>query len=267
MNAHDEQNGCNSGLSERISLEEFRTELDVFSGPLDLLLYLIKRDEVDILQVPISQITDQYLQALRAMHLFNVNVAAEFTVMAATLMEMKSRSLLPESRLDENVEDDPEGDLVQRLLQYKSFKDAASLLAERARARALTFTRGSVEVLPLELSLEPEIRLEELSIWDLTSAYARLLQQTHIPEPAHIVYDEVPVAAYMQEILRRLQESDGRVDFLSFFREDRSRPRIVGMFLALLELTRQRRIWLGQQKGAQITITLRTENNDSPAAN
>jgi len=67
MNAHDEQNGCNSGLSERISLEEFRTELDVFSGPLDLLLYLIKRDEVDILQVPISQITDQYLQALRAM--------------------------------------------------------------------------------------------------------------------------------------------------------------------------------------------------------
>jgi len=264
MDAHDEQNGC-CGLSERISLEEFRTELEVFSGPLDLLLYLIKRDEVDILEIPISQITDQYLQALRAMQLFNVNVAAEFTVMAATLMEMKSRSLLPESRLDEDVEDAPEGNLVQKLLQYKSFKDAASLLAERARAGALVFTRGDAEVFPLELSLEPEIRLEELSIWDLTSAYARLLQQTRISEPAHIVYDEVPVAAYIQEVLHTLQESDGKVDFLSFFREDRSRPRIVGIFLALLELTKQRRICLGQQEGAQITITLRTENNDSPA--
>ena len=266
MNPSHEQSERIPELSEPALLEEFRAELDVFSGPLDLLLYLIKRDEVDVLDVPISQITDQYLQALRAMQLFSVNVAAEFTVMAATLMEVKSRSLLPESRLEEEAEEDPEGELVHRLLQYRNFKAAAALLGEMARAGAQTFTRGIGDEFPLALPLEPQIRLEDLNIWDLASAYAGVLRQTRMSEPIHIVYDEVPVAAYVEEVLRRLQESGGQVDFLSFFREKRSRPRIVGVFLALLELAMRRRISIRQHKEAQMTISLRGEDGEGPAA-
>jgi len=246
------------------SLAEFRTDLDVFSGPLDLLLHLIKREEVDILEVPISQITDQYLQVLRALQSFNVNLAADFTVMAATLMEIKSRSLLPEPRSEEEKEEDPGKDLVRRLLQYKCFKDAASLLAERAKVAAQKFTRGGLEAALEPDSSEPVLLLKELDTWDLLTAYVRVLQQTQMPEPVQIVYDDVPVAAYMEEVLDTLKSCGGSVDFLYFFRQDSSQQRIIGIFLALLELVRLRSVTVTQTEGAHATLSLRPQEDASP---
>ncbi len=238
--------------------DQFRAELEVFSGPLDLLLHLIRQEEIDILEIPLAHITDQYLRVLRAMQGFDVNVAAEFLVMAATLMEIKSRTLLPESHLEDEEEPDPGDDLVRRLLQYKRFKEAAALLAGLAQERQKRFAR-----MPLPQSVQPEPvsvekLLEDVSIWDVVSAYLEVVRQIEMAQVRHIVYDEVPVKAYMEELMAALDGGGGQVGFLDLLARDRSRGRVIGMFLALLELARQGRIAVGQQEGdrSQIGIAL-----------
>ncbi len=250
------------GAAPELSLEGFRAELEVFSGPLDLLLHLIRQDEVDVLEVPVSHITEQYLEALRTMQLFEVNVAAEFLVMAATLMDIKSRMLLPERPDEDEEEVDPRDALVQQLLQYKRFKLASGRLAGMAEERALRFARPLVGPQADAPPVSPESLLKDVSIWDLLSAYGRVVRQIQMSRPAHIVYDEVPIAVYMAEVMERLR--DGQAEFLDFFSEDRSRQRVIGIFLALLELVRQSRIVLRQQEGDRTQIAVTPP--DRPAA-
>ena len=237
-------------------LHEFRAELDVFSGPLDLLLYLIKRREVDIMDIPVARITDDYLRALKALKAFDVNMAAEFTVMAARLMEIKSRSLLPESRSEQQDEEAAEDRLVHRLLEYKGFKQAASQLRdlreEEQRKHHAGYSMADAE--PVED--EPQFELEDVQVWDLVSAMGRLIQQTQMSEPAEIVYDEVPVADYMSEVRNSLQRWGGRGRFVDFFRTDHSRPRLVGIFLAVLELIKRGEVEVEQKGGTSITVRL-----------
>ncbi len=242
------EDGCQAAEGA-LSVEQFRTELEVFSGPLDLLLHLIKQEEVDIFEVPLARITDRYLAAVRTMQFFEINVAAEFLVVAATLMEIKSRTLLPpEPGLEDEEEDDPGMELVRRLLEYKEFREAADHLGERAQQRAGRFARPPARLPEQEdASPDPEALLEELAVWDLMAAFAEVLRQTRIEPSTRIIRSEVPVSTYIQEVRQRLGGSGGPVAFAEFFRAERSRPRIVGIFLALLELMRQK--WLTVREG------------------
>lgn len=257
MAEQDEQRA--GGAEATASLDEFRAEMDVFTGPLDLLLHLVRRNEVDVLEIPVSEVTDQYLRVLRAMQAFDVNVAAEFLVVAATLMDIKSRTLLPETHAEEDEEEfDPRDELVRQLLQYKRFRAAAAVLEEMARERRKRFTRR-----PRALGLEPEAvsaerLLQDVSVWDLLSAYGEIVRQIELSQPRHIVYDEVPLRAYMQEVMQSLARSGGRQTYLNIVRRDPSRGRLIGIFLAILELARRGNIALRQQEGdrSQIDITL-----------
>lgn len=230
--------------SPQISLERFRAELEVFSGPLDLLLYLVKQQEVDIFEVRVSRITDRYLAAMRAMQFFDVNVAADFLVVAATLMEIKSRTLLPPSASDQDEEDeDPGAELVRHLLQYKEFKEAAGHLSGRAQQQSVKFARrpapvqgGSVD------EPSPETLLEDLTTWDLIAAFAEVVEQTQLSPAPEVVRSDVPVSVYIAEVVSHLRASPAPVDFLDFFRHERSKARIIGIFLALLELVRRKTI-------------------------
>lgn len=249
-----------------MSLEDFRADLDVFSGPLDLLLYLIKREEVAITDVAISSITDRYVAMLSQMRVFDINTAAEFLVMAATLMEIKSRSLLPQGELEDEHEQDPHGDLVRQLLEYRSFKNAAEDLASRAKERAKRFIRPPTNV---ELDDEPEeplLLLEDVDVWDLVSAFGKVIQETQMGGVGEIVCDELPVATYIEEVMARLQGGGERLEFLSFFRKERSKARIIGIFLALLELTKQRIIRLCQDESerTRLSVSLRPEADREP---
>ena len=233
-----------------VSLDGFRAELEVFSGPLDLLLHLVKQDEVDILEVSLADVTDRYLAAVRTMQAFDVNVAAEFLVVAATLMEVKSRSLLPPLELDDDEdEEDPGTELVRRLLEYKEFREAADDLGARAQERADRFARPRMTpAVPGDEDAGPAALLEDLATWDLMAAFARVLSQTTLRQSRHVVRGELPVSAYIEEVAARLRLSPGGVAFADFFREELTRTRVVGIFLALLELIRRRAIEVRQPR-------------------
>ena len=236
-----------NGEVQAISLGDFRAELDVFSGPLDLLLHLIRREELDILEISISEITDSYLSVLKAMRMFDINIAAEFLVMAATLMDIKSRSLLPDP-IDAEEEEDPGDELIHQLLEYKRFKQIASRLSELAERQSMTCPRRPPVGEKQEQDIEVETLLSDIDIWDCVSAYAEVIRQIEISGPRHIVYDEVPVARYMEEVMEALEREGGENNVLEFFRRDRSRSRIIGVFLALLELLRQGKVQLVQRE-------------------
>lgn len=241
-----------------LSVDSFRAELDVFSGPMDLLLYLIRRDEVDVLEIPIAHITDQYLKALKALQLFDVNVAAEFMVMAATLMDVKSRMLLPDNTIEEEEdEQDPRDQLVRQLLEYKRFKKISNRLREMQEQRSRMFPRTPPEPREEPEPVSVEEVLEDVSIWDLLSAYGEVMREIEMTRPHHIVYDEVPIEHYMERVMERVSDSDGETDFLSFFEQKPSRSRVVGLLLALLELVRQRKILLEQPEDDHTQIQIR----------
>ncbi|MFO7956797.1 MAG: segregation/condensation protein A [Candidatus Brocadiia bacterium] len=252
---------ADNGPVAEVNLEDFRAELDVFNGPLDLLLHLIKQEEVDIFEVQVSQITDRYLAAVRTMEFFDVNVAAEFLVVAATLMEMKSRTLLPPDAVDEEEdEEDPGVELIRRLLEYKGFKEAADELDERRKERGARFARPRAEVEQPE-DAGPEALLEDLAVWDLMGAFAEVVEQTRLrPSRTRIIRSDVPVSAYVDEILHTLHASGGRLGFTDLFRRERSRERVVGIFLALLELVRRKAIQVEQTgpEARNIRILLRS---------
>jgi segregation and condensation protein A len=247
-----------------LSPEGFHAELEVFSGPLDLLLHLIKRNEVDILEVPIAPITEQYLQVLRAMQFFDVNLAGEFLVMAATLMDIKSRSLLPETHLEDEGEPDPRDDLVRQLLEYKRFRDVSQRLAEMARDRARMFGRDLPEDTSPSAPVSIEELLQDVSIWDLLSAYGEVVRQIELKQPVQILYDELPVKAYMEQVLNTLREAGGQSGFLSFMDLDQSRNRMIGILLAILELVRLHQIKVEQTENdrSQFVVMLCADKPD-----
>ncbi len=246
---------------QSVSLEQFRAELDVFSGPLDLLLHLIKQEEVDIFEVRVSHITDRYLGAIRAMEFFDVNVAADFLVVAATLMEIKSRTLLPPAEADGEDEEDPGVELVRRLLQYKEFKEAAEDLEERARARMVRFARPRPPTAESE-EPGPDALLEELQVWDLMAAFAEVVQQTRLKSSPRVIRSDLPVSTYVAEVVRQLRARGGELGFLDLFRDESTRERIVGIFLALLELVRRGRIHLEQADSRARSIRIRLRQED-----
>ncbi len=216
--------------------EEYKVQLEVFEGPLDLLLYLIKRDELDIYDIPIERITQQYMQYLDLMKMLDLGIAGEFLVMAATLMMIKSRLLLPvEERPElEAEEDDPRWDLVRQLVEYKKFKDAADHLEELALRREDVFIREGEHV---ELGPDPEVSLHDVSIFDLISAFNEALKKAKKEDLAEIFTDRYTVAEKV-DFLSGLLKRERRARLSSLFAGMQHRYEMVCTFLAILELIR-----------------------------
>ncbi len=254
--------------------DEYRVQLDVFSGPLDLLLYLIRRDELDIQDIPIARLTEQYLQYVHLLERIDPNSVGDFLVMASSLIEIKSRALLPTPPLEPlDDSDDPRAMLVRQLLEYKAFKDAARSLAESAEERSRRFVRRPAD-LPPELA---GIELEEVEVWDLLAAFNRVMTAIGKGPGVHDVrYDETPIERY-QSIIIEMLERGGPGTFDSLFDRATTKAELVGTFLALLELMRQQRVRVEQDRvGGVIYLFLIEEvaelapeevvREDSPAA-
>jgi segregation and condensation protein A len=218
---------------------DYQVQLDTFRGPLDLLLYLVKRNEVDICDIPIAQLADQFLDYLRDSGLIDVEWAGDFLVMAATLMEIKSKMLLPRGDDEEEEQADPRQELVRQLMEYKQFKEVAGLLeaqAERQLAR-----------LPRQLADAPSAPgpaqqpLHPVELWDLVSAFGRLMRETLALQPKQIILDETPIHVYQGIIVERLRQ-ESRLPFSAVFTPPHHRGRLLGLFLAVLELIKRREV-------------------------
>ncbi len=225
-------------------MQDYRVQLDTYSGPMDLLLYLIRRDEVDIYDIPIARVLEQYLEYVRLLEVLDPDAVGDFLVLAATLMEIKSRMLLPKPPPE--VEDgdafDPRADLVRQLLAYRAFRGAALGLSDRAEVRSKRFGRPKME-LP---DGEEQVDIEDAQIWDLLTAFNKLLASVGREPATHdVIYDDTPVALHAADILDLLERDGPAMPFERIF-EGRSRSEMIGLFLALLELIRQDRVRVEQ---------------------
>lgn len=228
--------------------EEYRVQLDIFSGPLDLLLFLIRRDELDVEDIPIARVTEQYMDYVRLLEALDPDRAGEFLVLASTLVELKSRALLPTPPIEplDDDEDDPRAQLVRELLEYKRFKDAAAALGHAADERAQRFVRKPVD-LPKELQ---GVELEEAQVWDLLRAFKRVMEAVGKAPLTHDVrVDDTPLQEYAERIAEALERAPQR--FTALLGAARDRAEIVGLFLALLELIRNRRVCAEQASAGE----------------
>ena len=221
------------------SFADYQVVLDTFRGPLDLLLYLVKRDEVDVLDIPIARVAGQFKRYLDLLTLVDVERAGDFIVMAATLIEIKSKMLLP--RPEESVveqEDDPRRELVRQLLQYKRFKEAATRLEAMAVQQSQRLPRSAAPATPTRSGPQA---LEAVELWDLVSAFGRLMQETLAQQPQSVVVDHTPLHVHMENVLARLRQANP-LSLAALFIPPWTRSRLVGLFLAILELAKGRQI-------------------------
>ncbi len=234
----------------------YRVDLDSYNGPLELLLYLIRRDEVDIYDIPIARVTEQYIAFVDILKAVDPNVAGEFLVMLATLLEIKSRAMLPRHLAVEDEEDefeDPRMELVRQLLAYKGVKDAAQQLDMSAQVFHLRHPRAPVA--PLH---DPdEIDMEDVNVWTLMQAFGSLLEATGRSRPVHeVVYDDTPITMHADDLVDQLGRMGGSMRFEDVF-EGRSKVEMIGLFLALLELIRNHRVRVSQDQAfSSITVHL-----------
>lgn len=232
--------------------EQYNVHLDKFDGPMDLLLHLIRKNELDICDISIAVITRQYLEFIKLMKDLNLEVAGDFLVMAATLLQIKSRQLLPvdDQEDPESDETDPREELVRRLQEYQQYKEAGMLIGARALLGREVFSRTASEpVLAAAQNAEGPV---EVSLFDLVDAFRTLLQRI----PAESFHDVAPgdslsIADCINDILSQLQKQD-TLQFDDLIREECTRERIIVTFLALLELCRLKliRIFQGSEHGS-----------------
>jgi segregation and condensation protein A len=219
---------------------DYKVKLEVFEGPLDLLLYLIKQDEIDIYDISLERITGQYLEYLQAFKELNIELAGEFIVMAANLIYLKSRSLLPVDQQppeEDAVEDDPRWDLIRQLIEYKKFKEAAAELHLRALEQEQIFARESSSLL-----LQEPLRLEEVGIFQLISAFQTVIKRIEARQDVQEIFAErFSVSEKIDIILQRVANG-ARLRFSDLFGAAVSRVEVAVTFLALLELIRLKQV-------------------------
>ena len=246
-------------------MADYRVNLDIFAGPLDLLLYLVRKEEVDIYDIPIAKITDQYIQYIEMLQSLDIDLAGDFLVMAATLIQIKSAMLLPKAepeQIDSDDLADPRTELIRQLLEYKKFKDAANLLNAAADKHSERFPRPDSIIESFNPDTEPAIDIDRVSAWDLLEAFASLMQATGADRAVRHIRDDTPIDLYQIEILHRLQ-TEGRMSFESIFESKPSRAVMIGLFLALLELIREKLV-CAEQSSSSSSIDLRALT-DEPA--
>ena len=220
--------------------DDLKVKIGDFAGPLDLLLFLIRQERADIFDIPIARITEKYLEYIRLMKRLDISVAADFLVMAATLIEIKSKMLLPRDPLaaeDEEVED-PRQELVDRLLEYEKFKTAAGMLYERTTIEQAIFTRGPIE------SDDNNAEIDA-SVFDLLTVFQKIVAR-HVDEiKMEIHREEISLADMIKTLHRRIMDT-GEVNLLEFFEEMHSRRELVTAFIAVLEIVRTEEVKLIQ---------------------
>lgn len=227
-----------------ITPQQYRIIQSVFHGPLDLLLHLVKKNEVDIREVYLAKVADEFLAYIKAMQTLDVEFAGEFLVTAATLMEIKSRSLLPSKAVGEKEIDEDENvnsDLVKQLLEYRKYKDAARALEESADQQAMKMPRLIVE----ETEKSGPMPVKKVELWDLVAAFGRIVRETQSLITTNIQVDDTPQHVYEEMVLAKLRQFQ-KVKFRSLFTPPYTKARLIGLFLAILELIKGQKILLSE---------------------
>jgi segregation and condensation protein A len=248
------------------ALEAYPVKLENFEGPLDLLLHLIKKNELNIYDIPIALVTEQYLQYLALMQELNLDVAGEFIVMAATLIHIKSRLLIPrptpELNEDGEPEEDPRQALVRRLLEHQKFKAAAELLHDRETLRSAQWTRPEAAVAEVAgTDQEPEL---EVDLFSLLAAFRSVVERAKDRPKVVLPAEQVSIEARIEQLLERLSETEA-VGFEELFSDAQTRPDLIVTFLALLEMIRLKliRVFQAGPFGA-IRVYKRARPADAP---
>jgi segregation and condensation protein A len=248
---------------EDITPQGLSVKLELFEGPLDLLLHLIRENKVDITDIPIAEITEQYLGYLELMKTLDLDVAGEFLLMAATLMHIKSRLLLPVEEEGEGLEEgeDPREELVRQLQEYQQFKEAGMTLQEFEEDRSRVFLRQSI-------GPEPPRRTDyplEVSLFELLSALKKLVESMPEEKRVEIERDQLSVSERISDVLEYLRGSEGEVPFEDLFKRSTVLAELVVTFLALLELVRLRmvRAWQAVPGGRIMVVDIRPDDDET----
>ena len=244
---------------------DFRATVETYSGPLDLLLYLIRKDEVDVFDIPVSRVIEQYHEHLDFLRDVDPNVSGEFLVMAARLMEVKSKLLLPREVLEDEDEEyeDPRLELVKQLLEYKKFKERALLLEKKMDSHKRRYVRPRQALaIDAEDVAEP-LPLGNTDVWDLLTAFHRIQLVIAQRVPHEVMLEDRPIEDFIEEVKELLQAaSDGGCLFEDLFQGARTRGEAIGYFIAVLELAKQYLLTLTQDKpGSEIRVQRRTEED------
>ncbi|MBS4194547.1 segregation/condensation protein A [Lederbergia citri] len=246
---------------------EYLVKIDAFEGPLDLLLHLINRLEIDIYDIPMAEITEQYLYYIHTMSELQLDVASEYLVMAATLLAIKSKMLLPkyDEDMDEEYfyeEEDPRDELVEQLIEYKRYKEAAEALKQKEFERGQMYTKPPIDLSPYADKSQHELIEYGFSIYDMLGAYHKLIRRKKLQKPlsTKITHQDVSIDDRMAEILDELKHRNTRTSFYNMFPHD-DRGHIVITFLAMLELMKRNEIIVEQDEiFGEIYLTARREN-------
>ncbi|PLR99801.1 segregation/condensation protein A [Bacillus sp. T33-2] len=247
---------------------QYNVKIEAFEGPLDLLLHLINRLEIDIYDIPVAEITEQYLIYIHAMKELQLDVASEYLVMAATLLAIKSKMLLPmheEDVLEDEFaleeDEDPRNELVERLIEYKKFKEAAVDLKELEQERGLMYTKPPADLSEYAKQANMDNSKLDVSLYDMLGAFQKLLRRKKLQKPmsTRIARQEIPIEKRMEEIIEQLKRSGERQSFYDLFPYG-DREHIVVTFLAVLELMKRREINVEQEYNfAEIFVLARKE--------
>ncbi len=237
----------------------FRIELPAYRGPLDLLLYLVRKHEVNLTEMPLAKIVDQYLGYMEIIQELDLGEVGEFLELASTLVEIKSQAVLPKIQdgSEEQVIEDPQSELVERLLQYKEIRDAAAVLDEMGARWQTRFERMSDD-LPSRRVDPGDQPIVDLEIWDLVSAFGRIMREASGPPTTEVIYDDTPIHVYMQRIHARLEQSE-RVSLFDLVEGGIHKSALIGWFLATLELSRHHGAAVEESESGEIFV-VRTED-------
>jgi len=225
-----------------ISRDEIKLELGAFAGPLDLLLYLIRQERANIFDIPIARIADEYLKYIRLMKSLDISLAGDFLVMAATLIEIKSKMLLPREIFaeDKDEPEDPRKELVDRLLEYEKFKSAAQMLYEKTTVEAAVFTRGKTET-------DENNQEINVSVFDLLNVFQKTLARRKVEFQMEIEREEMSLAEMIKMMKRRIFQ-DRELNLLEFFASVKTKSELILAFIAVLEIVRTESVKLIQDK-------------------
>lgn len=232
-------------------------KIDEFEGPFDLLLHLIKQNDIDIFDINIVEITEQYLYYINTMERLNLNIASEYLVMAAELIEIKSRTLLPNNNMDEDEEEDPREKLINKLLTYKQYKEITKKLKELEDNRKLMYSKNPSD-LTQYMTDDNDTFLEEISLNSLIEAFNLFLErkEDEKPLPTKITYKEYSVSTRCNEI-KQLLKTSNKIEFTQLF-DKKNKDYIIVTFLSILELAKKRELNIIQENNFnQIYLTAR----------
>ncbi|MFB4163495.1 segregation/condensation protein A [Alteribacillus sp. JSM 102045] len=247
-------------------MKRYNVKIDSFEGPLDLLLHLIRQAEVDIYNIPVAVITEQYVQYVKTMQELELDIASEYLVMAATLLEIKSKMLLPndisdeDEEFDDKIEEDPREELLSRLMEYKKYKEAAEKLKEKEKSASMHYAKAPT-LNHEEYALSEENTLQEgLTLFDMLEAYQKIKERIRVSSSpvTTVKSEEISIEDRMDDIVTLLEKKHGQTRFFDLF-TSREKPHIVVTFLAVLELMKNKKVTCMQSNNFEEIMVEYTE--------